>query len=158
MKLNSIILLTVLSVLGWSCSKDSDNSEPELSQDQLEAISGLYNLSEYIVNPPQDLNRDDVYSADLMEELDCLSSTIILREDFTYSKYYEQLDITFITNDQYAISCGVYITENGTWDLINEQLQLSEEPDWEYSLDGSVLTLAVGKDLPDFRTQVYLKQ
>ncbi len=158
MKWKSLLCLFLVVTLSSSCSEDSVNSDRPLTQEQLDAITGLYNLQEYIINPPQDLNQDDTYSADLMEELDCLSATIILRGDLSYSKYYESLDITFITNGQYAIFCADYITENGTWDLDGDEIVLSEQPGWRYSLDGSVLTLTLGKDLPEFRTQVFLKQ
>ncbi|MEZ2415029.1 hypothetical protein ACA086_08680 [Muriicola sp. E247] len=151
--------LTVLVIiLLFACSKDSSNPEPKISQDQLNAITGLYNLSEYIVSPAQDLNNDDVLSQDLMAELDCLSASIILREDLSYSKYAIQLNISPITNDQYAISCSFNQSTTGSWDLVNGQIVLSEERENSYSLDGSVLTLTQGKVLPDFQSQVFVKQ
>lgn len=158
MNWKSLLLLLLVIIPGSSCSEDAVDSDQRLSQDQIESVTGLYNLTEYIVNPPQDLNLDDIPSADLMEELDCLSASIILREDLSYSKYYEALDITFITNEQFAIFCGEYKTENGTWDLVNGDLVLNEEPDWVYSVNGTELNLTLGADLPEFRTQIYLKQ
>jgi hypothetical protein len=158
MKLRILIFTLCITAFTFSCSEDSTGSNSELSQEQLDGITGLFNLTEYIVNPPQDLNGDEIYSANLMAELDCLSASIILREDLTYSRYYEGLDITFITNDQYAISCGGYITENGTWNLVSNEIILSEEPENKYSLEGTVLTLNADRDLPDFRTQVFVKQ
>ncbi|QBA64721.1 hypothetical protein [Muriicola soli] len=145
-------------VIITSCSKDSSPSEPKISQDLLDAITGLYNLSEYIVSPPQDLNNDDVLSQDLMEELDCLSASIILREDLSYSKFAMQLNISLITNDLYAISCNFNQSTTGTWDLVNGQIVLSEESENSYALDGSVLTLTLGEMLPDFQSQVFVKQ
>lgn len=158
MKWKTLLSLLLVVLFGYSCSEDAASEDQQLTLAQIESVSGLYNLSEYIVNPPQDLNQDDTFSADLMEELDCLTGSIILREDLTYSKYYEELDITFITNEQYAIFCGEYKTENGTWDFVNEDIVLSGEPDWVYSLNGAEMVLTLGEDLPEFRIQTYLKQ
>ena len=148
----------VLSLLLMSCSNDSDDSDQGITQDQLDAVTGLYNLTEHIISPPQDLNGDNTRSSDLMMELDCLSANIIFRQDQTYSKFYVELNTTFITNDQYAIFCRDNLTESGTWDLVNGRIILSEEPQRTYSLDGSILTCTEGQDLPGFRTQVFLKQ
>ena len=147
----------LLFFLFISCSKSS-SEEPRISQEQLEAITGLYNLTEYLISPAQDLNNDDVFSEDLLDELDCLNASIILREDLSFSLFEIQLDITFITNDQYAIFCGDNKTTTGTWDLVNNQIVLSQGTEGTYSLDGSVLTRTEGQNLPDFQRMVFQKQ
>lgn len=152
-RLFSILVLILLT----SCSKSSDE-EPGISQEQLEAISGMYTLTEYIVSPAQDLNNDDVSSEDLLDELDCLNASIILRQDLSFSLFAIQLDITFITNDQYAIFCDENKTTTGTWDLVNNQIVLSQGTEGTYSLNGSVLTRTEGKNLPDFQRMVFEKQ
>ncbi|NNK12247.1 MAG: hypothetical protein HKP08_12960 [Flavobacteriaceae bacterium] len=157
MDIRSFFALIFLIII-TSCSKDSSPAEPKISQDQIDAITGLYNLSEYMVSPAQDLNNDQVFSQNLMEELDCLSASIILREDLSYSKFAMQLNISPITNDLYAISCNFNESTSGTWDLVNGQIVLSEESENSYSLDGSVLTLTQGNVLPEFQSQVFIKQ
>ncbi|MBT8282364.1 MAG: hypothetical protein KJO86_01395 [Muriicola sp.] len=157
MDIRSFFALIFLIII-TSCSKDSSPAEPKISQEQLDAITGLYNLSEYMVSPAQDLNNDQVFSQNLMEELDCLSASIILREDLSYSKFAMQLNISPITNDLYAISCNFNESTSGTWDLVNGQIVLSEESENSYSLDGSVLTLTQGNVLPEFQSQVFIKQ
>jgi len=159
MKLNSVIKLfsMLLLILMTSCSK-STSEEPGISQEQLDSISGLYNLTEYIISPAQDLDNDDVFSEDLLDELDCLNASIILREDLSYSLFAIQLDITFITNDQYAIFCDQNETTTGTWDLVNNQIVLSGGTEGTYSLNGDVLTRTEGKNLPDFQRMVFVKQ
>lgn len=149
----SVLLLILLT----SCSKSS-SEEASISQEQLEAITGLYNLTEYLISPAQDLNNDDVYSEDLLDELDCLNASIILREDLSFSLFAIQLDITFITNDQYAIFCGESKTTNGTWDLANNQIVLSQGTEGTFTLNGSVLTITESKNLPDFQRMVFVKQ
>lgn len=149
----SVLVLILLT----ACSKSSDE-KPGISQEQLEAISGMYNLTEYIISPPQDLNDDDVFSDDLLDELDCLNASIILREDLSFSLFAIQLDITFITNDEYIIFCNENKTTTGTWDLVNNQIELSLGTEGTYSLNGSVLTRTEGKNLPDFQRMVFEKQ
>jgi hypothetical protein len=149
----SVLVLILLT----ACSKSSDE-KPGISQEQLETISGMYNLTEYIISPPQDLNDDDVFSDDLLDELDCLNASIILREDLSFSLFAIQLDITFITNDKYVIFCNENKTTTGTWDLVNNQIELSLGTEGTYSLNGSVLTRTEGKNLPDFQRMVFEKQ
>ncbi len=158
MKRRNLYALWIFIFLLISCSDDSDGSDEALTQEQLEAISGMYNLSEYRVNPPQDVNNDGTFSNDLMTEMDCLSASILLREDFTYSKFYVSLNTTFITNGLFAIFCGDNSSENGTWDLVNGQVVLSEEPATPYAINGMALTVSSGQDLPGFQSQVFLKQ
>ncbi|NNJ87807.1 MAG: hypothetical protein HKP53_00270 [Eudoraea sp.] len=159
MKLHSttILFLVLVLLLVTSCSKSS-SEEPGIPQEQLEAISGIYNLTEYIISPAQDLNDDDVFSENLLDELDCLNANIILREDLSFSLFAIQLDITFITNEQYAIFCGENQTTSGTWDLVNNQIVLSGETEGTYTINGNVLTLTENKNLPDFQRMVFEKQ
>jgi hypothetical protein len=152
---HTIALLLLL--LASACSKSS-SEEPKISQAQLEAITGLYNLTEYIISPAQDLNNDDVFSENLLDELDCLNASIILRENLSFSLFEVQLDITFITNDQYVIFCSDNKTTTGTWDLVNDQIVLDMGAAGTFSLNGGVLTRTEGKNLPDFQRLVFEKQ
>lgn len=151
-------LLTALLFAGTSCSDDSSNEDTGLSQEQLDATTGMYNLTEYIVNPAQDLNLDQVSSENLLEELPCLSASIILREDLTFSLFQVQLDISFITGPQYAIFCSNTTTTTGFWDLQNNQVVLSQGEDGTYTLNGTTLTRTEGNNLPDFQRLVFEKQ
>jgi len=151
-------LLTAILFLGTSCSDDSPNEVSELSQEQLDATTGLYNLTEYIVSPAQDLNLDQVSSENLLDELPCLSASIILRDDLTFSLFQMQLNISFITGPQYAISCSFSTTTNGSWDLVNNQLVLSQGEDGTYTLNGNTLTRTEGNNLPEFQRWVFEKQ
>jgi hypothetical protein len=151
------LLSVLVLILCIACSKSS-SPEPSISQEQLEAITGMYNLTEYIVSPAQDLNNDDLFSENLLDELDCLNASIILREDLSFSLFAIQLDITFITNDQYAIFCDVNKITTGTWDLVNNQIVLSQGTEGTYTLNGTVLTRTESMNLPDFQRMVFEKQ
>ncbi len=159
MKLHAAARLfsVLVIILFISCSKSS-SEEPKISQEQLETITGMYNLTEYIISPAQDLNDDDVFSENLLDELDCLNASIILREDLSFSLFAVQLDFTSITNDQYVIRCSYNTTTTGTWDLVNNQIVLSQGTEGTFSLNGSVLTRTEGKNLPDFQRMVFQKQ
>lgn len=150
-------LIAMLFIVS-SCSKDSSPKEDTISQEQLEAISGLYNMTEYVVSPPQDLNNDDVSSENIMNELPCLSASIILREDLTFSFFTIELYIVSITGGQYAIRCEDQNTTTGTWDLVNNQIELSNGADGTYSMNGTTLTRTEGNDLPEFQRLVFIKQ
>lgn len=159
MKLNlTPIIFIFLAVFSISSCTKTEEAPPRISQDQLTAISGMYNLTSYIISPPQDLNDDEVFSEDLMNELDCLNASLILREDLSYSLHAVQLSITFITNDQYVISCEDSRTTNGIWDLNNNQILLSQGEEGSFAMNGSTLTRTEGKNLPDFQRMVFEKQ
>ncbi len=159
MKLHTLTqLFSGLMLLIISSCSESSTEETAISQDQLNIISGMYNLTEYIISPAQDANNDEVFSENLLDELDCLSASIILREDLSFSFFETQLQITSITNDQYAFLCGDTKTTTGTWDLVNNQIILSQGTEGTYSLNGSVLTRNEGKNLPDFQRLVFEKQ
>ncbi|NNE03445.1 MAG: hypothetical protein HKN52_09785 [Eudoraea sp.] len=151
-------LVTALLCIGTSCSDDSSDEDNGLSQEQLDATTGLYNLTEYIVSPAQDLNLDQVSSENLLEELPCLSASIILRDDLTFSLFQVELDISFITGPQYAIFCSNSTTTTGFWDLQNNQIVLSQGEDGTYILNGTTLTRNEGNNLPDFQRLVFEKQ
>lgn len=156
-KILASFLITALLFAGTSCS-DDDPSDPGLTQEQLDATTGLYNLTEYIVSPAQDLDLDQVSSENLLEELPCLSASIILRDDQTFSLFQVELDITFITGPQYAIFCSNSTTTTGFWDLENNQVILSRGEDGTYTLNGNILTRNEGNNLPDFQRLVFEKQ
>ena len=154
----AFFLLTVVLFVGISCSDDSSGDDTAIPQEQLDAITGLYNLTEYIVSPAQDLNLDMVSSENLLDELPCVSASIILRDDLTYSLFQMQLNISFITGPQYAISCSYTTTTSGYWDLVNNQIVLSQGEEGTYSLNGSTLTRTEGNNLPEFQRWVFEKQ
>lgn len=160
MKFKSLLalLLTASLFISLSCSKSSSDEDTSIPKEQLESISGLYNLTEYIVSPTQDLNNDDVFSENLLDELPCLSASIILREDLTFSLFYIELDFTFITGNLYAIFCSDSSTTTGSWDLVNNQIVLSKGEDGTYSMNGTTLTRTEGKNLPDYQRLVFVKQ
>ncbi|MGB5646060.1 MAG: hypothetical protein WBM55_02990 [Muriicola sp.] len=155
--LSNLKVLALLLLLVSACSKSS-SEEPKISQEQLEAVTGLYNLTEYQISPAQDLNSDDVFSENLLDELDCMNASIIIREDLSFSLFEVQLDITFITNQQYSIICRENKTTTGAWDLVNNQIVLSMGAEGSYSLNGTVLTRTEGQNLPGFQRLVFEKQ
>lgn len=151
-------LLTAMLFLGVSCSDDSSGDDTGISQEQLDEIIGLYNLTEYVVSPAQDINLDQVSSENLMDELPCLSGSIILRDDLSYSLFQMQLNISFITGPLYAISCSYTTTTSGFWELVNNQIVLSQGEGGTYSLNGTTLTRTEGNNLPEFQRWVFEKQ
>lgn len=149
-----------LAFLIVSCSSSSDDDEDiQLSQEQLDAITGTWILSSYEVSPAQDVNNDGTASENLVLELPCLTGTIILREDFTWSITSVSPNVTEITGGNFGISCDPASAAAGDWLFLNNEVVLSVTGNADvYELSGDQLTLNGGMDLPGFRRIVYQKQ
>jgi hypothetical protein len=140
------------------CSSDKDEADIRLSQEQLNAIVGTWNLVEYQVSPPQDVNSDGTTSDNLIEELPCVAATLVLTEEFRFSMNSVQVNVTQITGGAFGISCGPTSSAMGPWLFLNNQILLSEGSDGTFQLSGTTLTRTVGDDLPGVQKLVYQKQ
>lgn len=144
-------------ILFCSCSSDDSGKDNESPADQL---IGTWSLTEFNVNPPQDLNDDDVTSGNLIDELDCLTTTLVLNADFSWNSTGSTLDIQHITGDLYHITCTTpsQSSNSGTWSFSNNTLSLGST-DSSFQLNGTNRLIDNrGKDLPEFQSIVYEKQ
>jgi len=72
-----IILLPVLSL--FSCGSDDDNSlSPQVNQEYLEQLSGLYRINDAYFDKPLDLNGDGIKNFKLSDEIVYASMSTIL--------------------------------------------------------------------------------
>jgi len=156
-KLKISAFIIVLLVLSISCSSDNEE-DIKISQEQLDAITGTWNLIALNVNPPQDANNDGTSSENMVEELNCLTATLLLKEDFTWSSTKVGLFVTPITGDLFGISCTEEASDSGSWQFLNNKVVLSEDVEDIFELNGNLLTINFNNDLPDFQSIVYQKQ
>jgi len=151
------VLLSIFTLgLVFSCS--SDNT-PAGSNDR-DAIIGTWNLDELNVTPDQDIDEDGTANSNILSELNCVSGTLTFRDDNTWSLAFNGVNITAITGDLFDIRCANFTsTGNGTWQLQNNQLTLFQGfTTIFYTLSGDRLTNTIGEDLPEFSSEVYVKQ
>lgn len=149
-----IVSLIFCSAL-LSCSGDNDPADTA----QVHPIVGTWDLVELVINPPQDIDGDGNTTTNILNELNCVSGTLILREDLTWNSVFTGVNITTITEGQFFISCPISPqTNSGTWQLQNNQLTLFRGTTSTFFMyNGNRLTNSVGEDLPGFRSEIYEK-
>ncbi|MEM9361482.1 MAG: hypothetical protein AAGA43_02555 [Bacteroidota bacterium] len=148
------IIIVLLSIFSISCdSDDGANSIPTTNFD----VIGLWDLVEVNVNLPQDINMDGTLSTNLMDELDCISGSLLINSDLIWT--FEQSDIVVsrITGDSFSANCVGNVTGTGNW--------FSDETEITFSGNTNVLTVLrisgnqlindIGEDLPGIQSFVY---
>ncbi len=139
-----------------SCSKDSPSDDNPMAS----PVTGTWELTALTINPAQDIDNDGTVTTNILSELDCVSGTLTIKSDATWSSVFSGVNVTSITNEIYVFSCSNNPQVNsGTWQLKANQLTLFRETTSTFfMLNGTTLTNSVGEDLPGFRSEVYEKQ
>ena len=147
-------LLIVFTILFISCSDDDGQSETNDNA----LVVGTYSLSAVNVNPAQDINEDGSTSTNLLDEMTCITGTLTINSDTSWSINTVRINVTSITGGLFFIDCGDTDSSGGTWTFSNNQLNLngSFEPT-VYTLNGDTLTQQIGDDLPGFQSFVFTK-
>ena len=155
-KSNGILLVLIL-VLFFSCSKDEEFNSP---------LVGNWNGISYTTSAPVDENMDGTAHTDLKQEMECVSikASFTSRGNFTITSAEDTYDIDIINGEVILThtGCSSY-EENGTWSLnesntllylefeipgnpettlVEVQIELSENhlvmKNLDYSEDGSI--------------------
>lgn len=150
-------LLLVTLVLS-SCSSDKGSTDRGPSEAQVQALIGNWELVQFLVAPPQDVNGDGTSSENLLDELACLSGTLTLSSDFSWTLQQQQLSISEITGGAFGIGCSGRGNSSGSWTYSNNELLLSAGPEWRLRLNGELLSRADNENLPGLQQLVYRKQ
>jgi len=153
-QIKTILLLLACTIICISCSNDDAPSQPDESQ----LVIGSYSLSAVNISPAQDLNEDGITSTNLLDEMVCVTGTLAVNADKSWSLNVIRINVTSITGGLFFIECGDADASSGTWTFSNNQLSLngSFEPT-VYVLNGDNLTRSIGEDLPDFQSVVFTK-
>ncbi|HDZ05560.1 hypothetical protein LCGC14_0067360 [marine sediment metagenome] len=143
-----------LVMLLSSCS--SDVSDDAVDNNAL--VIGTYNLTEININVAQDVNEDGVSSNNMLDELECLSGTLVINVDNTWTLDLVDLDITNVTSDFYAIRCGRTNSFTGKWSFQGSSLNLNSTEFGDMALNNSVLTEGISENLPGVLNRKFTKQ
>jgi len=145
----------ILCLLIAACSSDDAPAVDENA-----AAVGTYQLTELNVSPQQDVNEDDTASTNMFDEMTCLTGSLTLRADTSWSISYTNLDVTEITGGLLFLECGETTNGVGTWQLRNGTVTMvggSETMTFLFS--DTKLTQTVGENLPEgVQSWVYEKQ
>jgi len=156
MKLNKILGAFFVTLL-ISCGSD-DDAPSGPTQEELNQVIGTWQLSQVNVSAAQDINNDGNSSANLIEELDCLSGTLSFTSDFKWNLQVVNPTITSITNDQFAFSCDNEVELSGTWALQGNTVLIRQGVETnQLNLSANMLTESIGGNLPMLASKVYQK-
>ena len=154
-----LFLLGLLCLLALSCSKNDDGPNPNPN---LDLVTGTWNLSSLLISPAQDIDEDGTATNNILEELNCISATLVINEDNTWNFNGNDVIITTITGGLFKFFCDAPPRNtSGVWDLQGNTLRLSDGASvTELAIDADNLTLTntIGESLPGLQAEVYSKQ
>ncbi|MFD2585595.1 hypothetical protein ACFSQJ_01560 [Croceitalea marina] len=151
MKKNVFLFLCLISLFSCNLDDGVDGITPPNF-----AAVGLWDLSEVVMNPPQDLNDDGISSTNLLDELDCLTGELLIDGDLQWSLEQTDLAITAITGGQFDIRCNGIITESGIWFSDETEVTFEDNPQFStLQIEDGNLVLNLNQDLPGFQKFVY---
>ncbi|SDS18332.1 DUF5004 domain-containing protein [Gramella sp. MAR_2010_147] len=132
-KIKTLAGLCLLSLILVSCSKDEMSSESQLKVSNATAVSmndmiGNWDLSGMIADTAVNLNEDEIYSRNLLDETQCFNTMNITFDE----------DGTFVTNNaQMTFESG---TSSDQFSCLTDRL---DSGDWEVRNDSLILTLVI---------------
>ena len=147
--------------LGLLCACSKDNTETGANPN-LTLVTGTWLLHELRINPAQDIDEDGQSTSNVMEELTCISGTLQLRSDYSWTFSGTDVVITTITGGLFKFFCAeAPRTAQGIWDLNGNVVRLADDVGnlTTFSLDAEALTLTntIGAALPGLQVEVYSK-
>ncbi len=138
----------------YSCGLDDgvDGVEPPNFD-----VLGLWDLVEVNLSDAVDIDLDGNSSSNLMDELDCISGTLLIDGDLVWT--YEQTDISItpITGNQFNAICTDTISATGTWfsDETEVTFDGGDNALDRLRISNNQLVNDVGQDLPGIQSFVY---
>ncbi len=147
----------VVLVLIVSCS-DDDGGGTVLPDNNLNVI-GIWDLTQVNISAAQDVDLDGNSSSNLVDEVSCISGTLLIDADFTWTFEQTEVAITGITGGLFFAQCGGTSTASGTWTSSTSQVTFSGSSTLDnLSIVGETLVNNINEDLPGIRSFVYEKR
>ena len=150
-RLCSALIVLVLIV---SCSGD-DGGGTVIQNNNLDVI-GIWDLTQVNISAAQDVDMDGNSSSNLIDEVSCISGTLLIDADFTWSFEQTEVTITGITGGLFFAQCGGTSSASGTWTSNTSQVTFSGSSTLDnLSIVGETLVNNINEDLPSVRSFVY---
>jgi hypothetical protein len=155
---NFKVICTSLFLIFLMISCSSDDGGDTIVADA--EVIGIWDLSEVNVSSAQDIDMDGTSSTNLMNELDCISGTILIDGDNVWTFEQTSIAVTAITGGQYFAQC----TDNktlgtGAWVANGDEITF-QGSSWlgTLSISGDQLTHNLGDELPGIQSYVYIRR
>lgn len=142
-------------MLMFSCSNDDGGGTGTAN---LEVI-GIWDLAQVNVSSAQDIDMDGTSSTNLMNELDCISGTLLIDGDMVWTFEQTGINITAITNGQFVAQCSGSVAATGAWSSSDTEVILQGSSLLgTLTIDGDQLIKDIGDDLPGIQSYVYVRR
>jgi len=155
MKINHLLFgLLVLFIV--SCSDDDGDGGGESTGVE---FAGSWQLTAINVSSPIDIDNDGTTSTNLLDEADCLTGSLLLNSDFTWTLSTVDVELlTAITGNLYAITCSDIQNTSGNWGVQAGQLFLVSGTSRPFTISGTnQLTELLENDLPGIQSVVFTR-
>lgn len=143
-----LLILCVLIMLQISCSSDDSINASK--------VVGEWTASELLVSDAVDNNQDDVFSTNLLDEMECLEIAYTFESDFTWTYSGSNVDVVYYDGYDIIFDCNGTINLSGTWVLEGKNLII--DGDKFFTLENNKITMEIGNSLPGFERIVLMKQ
>jgi len=142
-------------MLMFSCSNDDGGATDTAN---LEVI-GIWDLAQVNVSSAQDIDMDGTSSTNLMNELDCISGTLLIDGDMVWTFEQTGINITAITNGQFVAQCSGSVAATGAWSSSDTEVILQGSSLLgTLTISGDQLIKDIGNDLPGIQSYVYVRR
>jgi len=112
MKNSKLLMLSTLTFIMMQSCSEGDNGDPGFSSAEL---VGTWDLVEIRLSEGVDMDGNGTLSSNLLNEADCISGAIVMREDTSYQFEQTSFKVTINANSQYETDCyGTYLA-TGAW-------------------------------------------
>ncbi|MGW9686263.1 hypothetical protein [Flagellimonas sp. 2504JD1-5] len=150
-------MLKTLSVLALflglsSCSSDDDAGTDALNS----AVIGIWDLVEVNISSAQDIDNDGTASTNLLDEVDCISGTLLIDGDLVWTLEQSVINVTTITGGQFFADCSGTNSTTGIWSASQTSVSFSgDDAPNPFNIINGQLVNQIGDDLPGILSYVY---
>ena len=143
--------LSLLLIL-VSCSSDDNGDSNLINSD----VIGVWDLVAVNISAAQDMNNDGASSSNLLDEVDCITGTLLIDGDLVWTLEQSVINITTITGGQFFADCSGTSSSTGTWTASETLVSFGgDQAPSPFNIINGQLVHQIGEDLPGIQSYVY---
>ncbi|WP_420322554.1 hypothetical protein [Flagellimonas sp.] len=153
MKIFKILPFLVVVLLGLVACSSDDNGDTNLINSD---VIGIWDLVEVNISSAQDMNNDGTSSTNLLDEVDCITGTLLIDGDLVWTLEQSIINITTITGGQFFADCSGTSSTTGGWSANETLVSFSgDQAPNPFNIINGQLVHQIGEDLPGIQSHVY---
>lgn len=156
MKNSKLLMLSTLSFLMLLSCSEGDDEDHGFSCAEL---VGTWDLVEIRLSEGVDMDGNGTHSSNLLNEADCISGAIVMREDTSYQFEQTSFKVILNANSEYDTDCyGTYLA-TGAWASNGSEVAFQgSEVLGTLQLIGNRIIKSEDKELPGVEAYIYEKR